>query len=594
MIHQALKRLEYRGYDSVGEVTVEGSRLFVKKDSGRLEEVHQKYNLDDLPGSTGVGHTRWATHGRPVQENAHPQVDCHSRIAVVHNGIIENYVDFKRDLEAKGHKFFSRTDTEIVPHQVEEYVKQGMSLEEAFRKTLSQLEGAYSLVLLSSLVPRTIICARQESPLVLGIGQGESYCASDISAFLPLTKRAVVLEEGEMAILNPSGIKILKTRDAEPVNRDPISITWSVESATKEGFRHFMLKEVHEQVQTIKDAMRTHQIYYDLMAGKLAEAKRIFVAACGTSYHAGLVGSFALTRLAGLDARVVIASELSEEVLDLVDKNTAILAVSQSGETMDTLNAVRDSKAKGASILSITNVMGSQATRDADGVLYIGQNCGPEIGVAGTKTFTSQVAVLLRLAAALAKNKGREKEQRAREVVDALYRTPEIIQDILHTKEEVVRRIALSIIGAPSICFLGRGVSVATALEGRLKLLELSYVPAIAYPAGESKHGFISVIEEGFPVVFVAPKDETHKKVIGNIMEMKARGARIISLIQEGDDEVRSLSDDVVEIPGGKLPSLVSPIAYTVPLQLLAYYLSVGKGHDPDYPRNLAKSVTVE
>ena len=348
MIHQALKRLEYRGYDSVGEVTVEGSRLFVKKDSGRLEEVHQKYNLDDLPGSTGVGHTRWATHGRPVQENAHPQVDCHSRIAVVHNGIIENYVDFKRDLEAKGHKFFSRTDTEIVPHQVEEYVKQGMSLEEAFRKTLSQLEGAYSLVLLSSLVPRTIICARQESPLVLGIGQGESYCASDISAFLPLTKRAVVLEEGEMAILNPSGIKILKTRDAEPVNRDPISITWSVESATKEGFRHFMLKEVHEQVQTIKDAMRTHQIYYDLMAGKLAEAKRIFVAACGTSYHAGLVGSFALTRLAGLDARVVIASELSEEVLDLVDKNTAILAVSQSGETMDTLNAVRDSKAKGA------------------------------------------------------------------------------------------------------------------------------------------------------------------------------------------------------------------------------------------------------
>jgi len=592
LIHQALKRLEYRGYDSVGEVTVEGSRLFVKKDSGRLEEVHQKYNLDDLPGSTGVGHTRWATHGRPVQENAHPQVDCHSRIAVVHNGIIENYVDFKRDLEAKGHKFFSRTDTEIVPHQVEEYVKQGMSLEEAFRKTLSQLEGAYSLVLLSSLVPRTIICARQESPLVLGIGQGESYCASDISAFLPLTKRAVVLEEGEMAILNPSGIKILKTRDAEPVNRDPISITWSVESATKEGFRHFMLKEVHEQVQTIKDAMRTHQIYYDLMAGKLAEAKRIFVAACGTSYHAGLVGSFALTRLAGLDARVVIASELSEEVLDLVDKNTAILAVSQSGETMDTLNAVRDSKAKGASILSITNVMGSTLMRLSD--VYIGQNCGPEIGVAGTKTFTSQVAVLLRLAAALAKNKGREKEQRAREVVDALYRTPEIIQDILHTKEEVVRRIALSIIGAPSICFLGRGVSVATALEGRLKLLELSYVPAIAYPAGESKHGFISVIEEGFPVVFVAPKDETHKKVIGNIMEMKARGARIISLIQEGDDEVRSLSDDVVEIPGGKLPSLVSPIAYTVPLQLLAYYLSVGKGHDPDYPRNLAKSVTVE
>ncbi len=591
LIHQALKRLEYRGYDSVGEVTVDGSRLFVKKDRGRLEEVHEKYNLDDLPGSTGVGHTRWATHGRPVEENAHPQVDCHSKIAVVHNGIIENYLDFKRDLEAKGHKFLSRTDTEIVPHQVEEYVKQGMSLEEAFRKTGKQLQGAYSLVLTSSLIPRTIMCARQESPLVLGIGEGEYYCASDLSAFLPLTKRAIVMEEGEMAVLNPKGIRILKTTDAEPVNRDPITITWSVESATKQGFRHFMLKEVHEQVQTIRDAMRTHQIFYDLMASKLAEAKKVFVVACGTSYHAGLVGSFALTRLAGLDARVVIASELSEEVLELVDKKTAILAVSQSGETMDTLNAVRDSKAKGASILSITNVMGSTLMRLSD--VYIGQNCGPEIGVAGTKTFTSQVGVLLRLAATLGKSRGKEAEERAREVEEALHRTPEIIQEILHTKEEVVHRIALSIISSPSICFLGRGVSVATALEGRLKLLELSYIPAIAYPAGESKHGFISVIEEGFPVVFVAPKDETHKKIIGNIMEMKARGARIISLIQEGDDEVRNLSDDVVEIPGGSLPSLVSPIVYTVPLQLLAYYLSVGKGHDPDYPRNLAKSVTV-
>ena len=591
LIRSALKRLEYRGYDSIGQVTVNGGRLYVKKDRGRLEEVHSKYNLDDMPGSVGVGHTRWATHGRPAQENAHPHVDCKSRIAVVHNGIIENYLDIKRELEGKGHKFQSRTDTEIVPHLVEDYIGQGLGLVEAFRKTVNRLEGAYSLVLTSADQPRTILCARQESPLVLGIGNGEYYCASDISAFLPLTKKVLVLAEGEMAVLDPKGIKILRAKNGETVKRDPITITWDPESAKKQGFRHFMLKEVHEQVQTIKDALRTHQIYYDLVASKIIDSKKLFIVACGTAYHAGLVGSLALTRLAGIDARVVVASEFSEEALDLVNDKTAILAVSQSGETMDTLNAIRDAKAKGASILSVTNVMGSTMMRLSD--VYMGQNCGPEIGVAATKTFTSQVAVLLRLAATIGRKTGKVPVEKIDELEDALHRTPEIIQELLNTKVEPVRRIADSISNAASVCFLGRGVNVPTALEGRLKLLELSYVPAIAYPAGESKHGFISLIEEGFPVVFIAPPDETHKKIIGNIMEMKARGARIISLIQEGDGEIRNLSDDVVEIPGS-LPPLATPIVYVVPLQLLAYYLSVGKGHDPDYPRNLAKSVTVE
>lgn len=591
LIRSALKRLEYRGYDSIGQVTVNGGRLYVKKDRGRLEEVHSKYNLDDMPGSVGVGHTRWATHGRPAQENAHPHVDCKSRIAVVHNGIIENYLDIKRELEGKGHKFQSRTDTEIVPHLVEDYIGQGLGLVEAFRKTVNRLEGAYSLVLTSADQPRTILCARQESPLVLGVGNGEYYCASDISAFLPLTKKVLVLEEGEMGVLDPKGIKILKAKNGDAVKRDPITITWDPESAKKQGFRHFMLKEVHEQVQTIKDALRTHQIYYDLVASKIIDSKKLFIVACGTAYHAGLVGSLALTRLAGIDARVVVASEFSEEALDLVNDKTAILAVSQSGETMDTLNAIRDAKAKGASILSVTNVMGSTMMRLSD--VYMGQNCGPEIGVAATKTFTSQVAVLLRLAATIGRKTGKDPVEKIDELEDALHRTPEIIQELLNTKVEPVRRIADSISNAASICFLGRGVNVPTALEGRLKLLELSYIPAIAYPAGESKHGFISLIEEGFPVVFIAPPDETHKKIIGNIMEMKARGARIISLIQEGDEEVRNLSDDVVEIPGS-LPPLATPIVYVVPLQLLAYYLSVGKGNDPDYPRNLAKSVTVE
>ncbi len=591
MIHSALKRLEYRGYDSIGQVTVEGKTLFVKKDRGRLEEVDAKYNLDDMVGPTGVGHTRWATHGRPAQENSHPHTDCNSTIAFVHNGIIENYLDLKRELEGKGHRFLSRTDTEVVPHLVEQYVRDGMSLEDAFRKTVNRLEGAYSLVLTSTERPKTIICARQESPLVLGVGDGEYYCASDISAFLPITKKALFMDEGEMAVLDPKGIRIMKARNGQVVRRDPVTITWDPESAKKQGFKHFMLKEVHEQVQSIKDSIRTLPIYYDLFASKIADAERVFIVGCGTAYHAGLVASQALAKLARIDARVIVASEFAEEALDLVDDKTVVLAVSQSGETMDTLNAVRDAKSRGASILSVTNVMGSTLMRLSD--VYIGQNSGPEIGVAATKTFTSQVAVLLRIAAAVGRRTGKVPLSRIDDVEKGLHETPDIIQDLLNTKVEVVQRIAESVNSAKSICFLGRGINVPTALEGRLKLLELSYIPVIAYPAGESKHGFISLIEEGFPVVFIAPMDETHKRIIGNIMEMKARGARIISIIQDGDGEIRELSDDVIEIPR-PLPSLVTPIVYAVPLQLLAYYLSVGKGHDPDYPRNLAKSVTVE
>jgi glucosamine--fructose-6-phosphate aminotransferase (isomerizing) len=591
LIHAALKRLEYRGYDSVGEVTISDGTLTVKKDSGRLDEVHAKYNLDLLPGPVGMGHTRWATHGRPVKENSHPLVDCKSRIAVVHNGIIENYLDLKRELETKGHRFVSRTDTEVVPHMVEEYLSQGLTLEEAFRKTINRLEGAYSIVLTSVERPKTILCARQESPLVLGLGDGEYYCASDIAAFLPLTRKALILEEGEMAILDPDGIKILKAKNGVAVKRDSITVTWDPESAKKQGFRHFMLKEIHEQVHTIRDAMRTHEIYYDLLASKLMQAEKVFIVACGTSYHAGLVGGQALMKLAGMNVRVVVASEFSDEALDLVDSKTAILAVSQSGETMDTLNAVRDAKAKGASIVSVTNVLGSTLMRLSD--VYIGQNSGPEIGVAATKTFTSQVTVLLRLAIAIGRKKGEVSSKEISELEDALHRTPALIQNLLNTRVEDVKKIAESCSGASSICFLGRGISVPTSLEGRLKLLELSYIPAMAYPAGESKHGFIALVEEGFPVVFTAPKDETHKKIIGNIMEMKARGARIISIIEEGDEEIRNLSDDVIEIPES-LPSLATPIVYVVPLQLLAYYMSVILGHDPDYPRNLAKSVTVE
>jgi len=380
-------------------------------------------------------------------------------------------------------------------------------------------------------------------------------------------------------------------KNAAPVKRDPITIQWDPESAKKQGFRHFMLKEIHEQAQSLRDALRTEQVYYDEFAKKIIDADKVFVVACGTSFHAGLVGSLALTKLAGIDARVVIASEFSEEALDLVSPKSVILAISQSGETMDTLNAVRDAKTKGATILSVLNVLGSTLMRLS--TVYIDQNSGPEIGVASTKAFTSQIAVLLRIAATVGRKKGEVSAKEITELERELHRVPDLIQSILNTKIDEIRKIAQECDSASSICFLGRGINVPTALEGRLKLLELSYVPAIAYPAGESKHGFIALIQEGFPVIFVAPKDETHKRMIGNIMEMKARGARIISIIEEGDEEIRNLSDRVIDI-GESLPSLVTPLVYVVPMQLLAYYLSVIKGHDPDYPRNLAKSVTVE
>ena len=591
VIHAALKRLEYRGYDSVGEVTVDRDKLSIKKDSGRLEEVHTKYNLDDLPGPVGIGHTRWATHGRPAFENSHPLVDCKSRIGVVHNGIIENYLEIKKELEAKGHHFQSRTDTEVVPHLVEDYLNGGMSLENAFRKTVNRLEGAYAIVLTSAEQPKTILCARQESPLVLGLGDGEYYCGSDFAAFLPLTRKAVLLDEGEMAVLNPSGVRILNLKNGSPTKREPITVTWDPESAKKQGFRHFMLKEIHEQSNSIKDALRTEQVYFDQFAKKIIDADKVFIVACGTSYHAGLVGSLALAKLSGINARVVVASEFSEEALNLLTPKSVVLAISQSGETMDTLNAVRDAKAKGATILSVLNVLGSTLMRLS--TIYIDQNAGPEIGVASTKAFTSQIVVLLRLAATVGRKKGEVSAREITELESELHRVPALIQNIITTKNDDIRKIAEELDGASSLCFLGRGINVPTALEGRLKLLELSYVPAIAYPAGESKHGFIALIQEGFPVIFVAPNDESHKRIIGNIMEMKARGAKIISIIEEGDEEIRNLSDRAIEI-GESLPSLATPLVYVVPMQLLAYYLSVIKGYDPDYPRNLAKSVTVE
>jgi len=590
ILYDSLKRLEYRGYDSVGEASIVNGRIVVKKDKGKIDDVERMLSISDLDGVVGIGHTRWATHGVPSRENAHPHIDCEGTIAVVHNGIIENFMLLREEMERNGHRFRSRTDTEVVAHLVEDQMRRGVGFVEATRMSARKLVGAYALALISAAEPDKVVCVRKESPLVLGAGTDGNYCASDIPAFLSRTKQAVLLEDDEMAIITATGIKLLKTDSGEEVERQPFTVDWNVETALKTGFPHFMLKEIHEQPMTVRNALRTQSIYVELMASAINRARRIYLVACGTSYHACLAATHVFANLAKVEATPVVASEFIDGYGALVDSETVVVAVSQSGETADTLTAIRGAKDRGASILAISNVMGSSLTRLSD--VYIGQNSGPEMGVAATKTFTAQLSVLAKLAVALAKKREAARKTELDAIEAGFHQLPEWISLVLSTQQERVKRIADRYYNRPSLCFLGRGISVATALEGRLKLLELSYLPAIAYPAGESKHGFISVVEAGYPVVFVAPRDEAYSKVVGNVMEMKARGADIISVVEEGDVEVSKMSDETIKVPSG-IPTPLSPVVYVLPLQLLAYFMSVRKGYDPDFPRNLAKSVTV-
>ncbi len=590
VLHDSLKRLEYRGYDSVGEATINGTTIVVKKDKGKIDEVEKELRISDLSGLVGIGHTRWATHGAPSQENAHPHTDCKNQVAVVHNGIIENFMELKQELEAAGHHFKSRTDTEIVAHLVEENLKSGKSFVEAVRSAAKKLTGAYALAMISSLDPDKVVCVRKESPLVIGAGTDGNYCASDIPAFLSRTRDAILLEDDEMAVLTADQVKLYKIDSGEELTRGPFKVEWSVETALKTGYPHFMLKEIHEQPLSIRNALRTHPIYLDLMASAINRAKQVFLLACGTSHHACLAASYAFANLAKVSVTPVVASEFIDGYGALVDSDTVVLAVSQSGETADTLSAVRGAKDRGATVLGISNVMGSTLTRLSD--VYIGQNSGPEMGVAATKTFTAQVSILIKLALALAKKRGVVPKNQVGTLETAFEQLPEWISSFLASQQEWVKRIVEKYSDRNSFCFLGRGMSVATALEGRLKLLELSYLPAIAYAAGESKHGFISVVEDGYPVVFVAPQDEAYSKIIGNVMEMKARGAEVIGIVDEQDIEITNLSDETIELPT-EIPSLLTPIVYIIPLQLFAYYMAVRKGYNPDFPRNLAKSVTV-
>ncbi|MEM2080654.1 MAG: glutamine--fructose-6-phosphate transaminase (isomerizing) [Candidatus Bathyarchaeia archaeon] len=593
VIHASLKRLEYRGYDSVGIATIYDGKIHVKKDQGKIDDVHKIWNLDDLPGNIGIGHTRWATHGAPLKINAHPHMDCTGQIAVIHNGIIENFSELKLELENNGHNFVSKTDTEVIAHLIEENLKKKpeTGLVNAVLEAVKRLSGSYAIAVIATSEPNKIVCARKESPLVLGISENAIYCASDIPAFLPLTNKAVLINDGELVIISATGYEIRRISDNSAVTRKPAIIDWTPEMAVKQGYPHFMIKEIHEQPTTLRNTLRLQEHYLDLIATFLDRAREVFLVACGTSYHACLAASYMFSKLAFLATYPVYASEFLEQHGKSVNIDSTILAVSQSGETADTLAAVTCAQQRAATILGLTNVIGSTLTRVSR--VYVSQQSGPEIGVAATKTFTSQLSVLAQLALRLAKKRGKISQDEMDYIEEKLEKLPDIVKEIIQTQEEKVKQLAKKYRDARIFFFLGRGISTATAYEGRLKLMEIAYVPSLAFPAGESKHGPISLIEPGFPVIFICAKDSTHKTLISNIMEMKARGASIIAIIEEDDDAIKALADDYIEVPKG-IPEVLSPIPFIIPLQLLAYYLAVEKGLDPDMPRNLAKSVTVK
>jgi len=550
----------------------------------------EELKMTEMPGSIGMGHTRWATHGAPMMVNAHPHTDCEGRIAVIHNGVIENFLELKEELLNKGHNFASRTDTEVIAHLVEEEMKGDVELGEAILKALRQLEGSYAVAVISPSDPNRIYCARNESPLVLGVSEEGTFCASDVPAMLPYTNRVVYLRNGEFAVLDVDGFQIKRVVDGSTVTRELQEITWTLEMAEKQGYPHFMLKEIYEQPLSLRNALRLQKQYLDLLTAFLDRGKELFLTAAGTSYYACTAASYMFSKLARLTTYPAVSSEFVEQYGSSVGIDSVVLTVSQSGETYDTLKAIDHSRMRAATVLGVTNTIGSTLTRVSRA--YIVQQSGPEIGVAATKTFTSQLMVLSQLALRLARTRGKISQDEVDDLEDRMQLIPEVVEEVLARHGESIKELVAKYSGERLFVFLGRGISSATALEGRLKLLELTYVPSLAYPAGESKHGPISVVEEGVPVVFLCPRGETRKDIVGSIMEMKARGARIISVCEEGDGDIIGLSDDVLEMPTG-IPELLSPIPYVVPLQLFAYHLAVQKGLDPDKPRNLAKSVTV-
>ena len=592
MITNSLKKLEYRGYDSVGIATINNGKVEFLKDIGTIDKVNKRLSLENLQGTIGIGHTRWATHGSISRENAHPHSDCTGNIMVVHNGIIENYLELKKTLKENGHNFSSETDSEVIAHLMEEELEkfdQNLSVINAFKRVLSKIEGSYAITLIHSEEPETIFLARRDSPLVIGVREDTKFAASDIPAFLEYTKKVIVLKNGEIAILTPQAVYIEK--NGFRVQPKPVIISWTAESAQKSGYPHFMLKEIHEQPIALRNTLKIDPAAVRKASKKILEAERIIFLACGTSYHAGLTGYHQFQRILGKKPLYkVIASEY-ETYSQLIDEDTLIIAISQSGETLDVMKGLTPARKLGASIISVTNVIDSSVPRLSQISLYT--KAGPEIGVAATKTHTAQIVLLARLALQLEHDIGLlDRSEFTHNLENFVTKTPQITRTVINQNEFKAKRLASRITNQNNAYFLARGFNMPIALEGALKLKEISYIHAEAFPAGESKHGPIAIVEPNFPVIIIAPNDWTAKKMLSNAEEMRARGAYIIS-VTEQDHSIIERSDYSFILPRTSTP-ILRPVTHILPLQMLAYYTAVRRGFDPDKPKNLAKTVTVE
>jgi glucosamine--fructose-6-phosphate aminotransferase (isomerizing) len=591
---EGLRRMEYRGYDSAGIAIINGEGVKIRKAAGKLAILSEQLKNGGKPlGTVGIGHTRWATHGAPTTPNAHPHLDKSGRIALIHNGIIENASAIRTLLTRRGHVFQSETDTEVLAHLVGEFYNG--SLEEAVASALRDIEGAYGIAVICADEPDLLVAARNGSPLLLGIGEKEFFVASDASAILEHTRSVVYLDDGEMAVLTRDGYRV-RNLTKEFIEKPVSQIEWDLETIERGGFAHFMLKEIFEQPDSIANTMRGHLLEdegttrvkgINLSDDELRRIDRIVITACGTSWHAALIGEYLLEELARIPVEVEYASEFRYRN-PVLDDGTLVIAISQSGETADTLAAIREAKRRGARTMGLVNVVGSTLAREVDGGLYL--RAGPEVGVASTKAFSCQVTALVLFALRLARVRNLSVAQ-GRKIIEGLKQLPDLIRRMLDRAAEV-EKLAGMFVGTSNALYLGRGLNFPVALEGALKLKEISYIHAEGYPAAEMKHGPIALIDENMPVVFIAPKDATYQKIVSNVEEVKARGGRVIALVTEGDTEIARLADAVFEIP--ETNDLLTPILTCVPLQLLAYYVAVHRGCNVDQPRNLAKSVTVE
>ncbi len=594
-----LKRLEYRGYDSAGIAVLHNGVIQVKRRAGKLSVLAQEVARTAMPGTIGIGHTRWATHGEPVDRNAHPHVNPARTIAVVHNGIVENFLSLREELESEGVTFQSDTDTEVIVHLIDRFVASGRSLFEATREALRMLQGSNAVVVLSALEPDKLITARlgNAGGIVIGFGDdGEMFVASDLPAILEHTRRVAFLEPGQMAVVTREGARVF-TLEGQEVPYDITTVPWDISAAEKGNYRHFMLKEIHEQPRGLTDTMagrvdfRTGEVRFatlEVTPEFARRLKKIHMTACGTAYHTTLVGKVLIERLARIPVETMIASEF-RYADPIIDEDMVVLAVSQSGETADTLAAMHEGKSRGATLWSIVNVIGSQAMRIADG--YISMQVGPEISVASTKAYTAPLVDLYLLAVLLADLRGRLTPEERRALVEPLQYLPGWVEQVLQREEEIYR-IARKYMRMKNTLYLGRGIHMATAYEGALKLKEISYIHAEGYPAGEMKHGPIALLDENMPVVAVVPQDPWYDKMISQVEQAKSRGAPVIAVATEGDERIAELADDVFWIPD--VPWMLAPVVAIVPLQLFAYYIAAELGLDVDQPRNLAKSVTVE